>query len=134
MMADPTIRRIIWEWGVRCFGLDHMKDRKVRALRLVEEAIELCQAVEVPAEQVQRAVTMVYERPPGAAYQELGSVLLTSIVMAHCMGLDLDAVLGNEICRCLKKSPEEMRARNEEKINLGLGSRDEHAAQNGPFD
>ena len=37
---NNTICRIIWDWGLRCFGHKHMLDKKTRALRLAEEAIE----------------------------------------------------------------------------------------------
>jgi hypothetical protein len=57
-----VLARIAYDWGCRCFGVLHMQDRKVRALGLVEEAIELAQAVDVPQEQIEACAKIVYER------------------------------------------------------------------------
>ncbi len=59
------------DWARRCFGWQHVSDPKVRAMRLVEEAIELCQALDVSTAQVMRCVEIVYARPHGDARQEL---------------------------------------------------------------
>lgn len=113
-------QRIVFEWGCRAFGEPHMRDQKVRALRLVEEAIEYAQAVGVPYDKIQRCAFVIYDRPPGDAYQELGGVLVTTL--AACAGnyFNAEEVLETEVLRVLAKSPEHFAKRNQEKIDAGL--------------
>jgi hypothetical protein len=114
------VTKVIFDWGARCFGLDHMYDKKVRALRLLEEAAELCQSVDVSADQVRRCVDVVYGRPPGSAQQELGGVLVCAHAFAAGQGWQIDDVLEREVHRCLRKTPEHFKNRNDEKLALGL--------------
>ena len=46
--------------------------------------------------------------------------MLTSIVMARCLGFHPDVVIEEEVLRCLGKTPEEFTKRNKEKEELGL--------------
>ena len=118
--AMQVMQEIAVAWGVRCFGFDHMNDRKVRALRMVEEAIELCQAVGVHKNQVELCVDVVYSKEPGDPLQELGGVVVTASVCAAEMGTDIDTVFLDELQRCLAKSPEHFAKRNENKLAMGL--------------
>lgn len=47
-----VLTNIIVDWGIRAFGCEHMRDPRVRALRLAEETIELAQALDVPRSQL----------------------------------------------------------------------------------
>lgn len=111
---------LMWEWGVRCFGLAHMTNRGVRALRFFEEAIELCQAVGLSKKQLQHAIDVVYSRPRGSVNQEIGGVRVTLGVLTKGIGEDLDELFYNEVSRCLSKSPDHFAKRNAEKLALGL--------------
>jgi hypothetical protein len=122
-VINDTVSRIIWEWGCRCFGEEHMLDRKARALRLVEEAIELAQAMEVPEQQIQKLTSVVYKRPVGEPAREIGGVFVTAILMSQCLGWQPQTMIELEVCRCLAKSPEDFAKRNAEKNALGLTGR-----------
>ena len=113
-------QRIVFEWGRRAFGEDHMRDKQVRALRLVEEAIEYAQACGVPEEKIGACKNLVYSRPVGAAFQELGGVLVTALAAASSQYYKAEEVLEEEILRVLSKPPEHFAKRNEEKIDAGL--------------
>ena len=117
---NKILERIIFDWGVRCFGIEHMANPRVRAVRLVEEAVELAQSVGVEAAQLRKLVNMVYSRPPGVMYQELGGVMVTTSAFCSCVGIDAEHVLEAEVRRCLKKSPEHFAKRNQEKLQLGM--------------
>ena len=107
------------DWAQRCFGWEHVGNRKERALRLVEEAIELCQAVDVDADKVQEVVKSVYSRPHGDPVQEMGGVLLTAYVMSlSVLRWDPDEIFLRELMRVLSKPAAEFKARNDEKISL----------------
>jgi NTP pyrophosphatase (non-canonical NTP hydrolase) len=111
---------IAWDWGVRCFGVQHMSDTRIRALRMAEEAIELTQALELERELLHRLVDAVFSRPHGSVHQEAGGTLLTVRMLCVALNLDPEDVFLKEIRRCLSKSPEEFAKRNQEKIKLGL--------------
>lgn len=118
-----VLARIALDWATRCFGPEHVTNWGIRALRLVEEAIELCQALGVPKEKVLLCTETVYARPVGDAQQELGGVLLTTHILCESMALDADDIFERELRRVLKKPVREMTKRNEDKLTLGLDAR-----------
>lgn len=121
---NKSLIRIVVDWGARAFGLDHMKDPRVRALRHAEEAVELAQALGVPQGQVAQLVVTVYSRPPGDPKQEVGGTMVCLAVLCDALGEDPDLLFEAEVRRVLSKSPEHFAARNREKLDLGLtGSR-----------
>ncbi|MDB5606706.1 MAG: hypothetical protein JWP25_3606 [Bradyrhizobium sp.] len=80
-------QRVVIEWGERCFGIDHMRDKIVRAARFFEEAAELVQAVGLSRDHAMRAFDHVYSREAGTPAQEAGGVANT--LMALCGAIDL---------------------------------------------
>jgi hypothetical protein len=122
---SPTLdedQRKLVAWGTECFGADHMADHKVRALRLLEEAIELSQAVSVPAEQCAKLVEYVYSRPAGNPQQELGGVGVTWLVAAAALGSSALEALHAEMERIAKKPPAHFAQRNQQKLDAGFNS------------
>lgn len=109
------------EWGIRCFGASHMSSRYLRALRFVEEAIELAQACGVPESKVVECARLVYSRPSGLPYQEVGGSMVTLTVLCHALGIDLEDAFQVEVRRCLSKDPTHFAQRNQEKLDSGLG-------------
>jgi hypothetical protein len=116
MTERDDTQRVVIEWGERCFGVDHMRDKIVRAARFFEEAAELAQAVGLPKEHAQRALDYVYSRPAGDPAQELGGVSNTQYALAGALGLSVAECQAKEIARCLAKTPEHFAQRNREKI------------------
>jgi hypothetical protein len=97
--------RIAHEWGVRCFGRDHMWDVKIRALRCAEEAIELAQATNVTKEMMHHLVEQVYARPPGNPVQEAGGTLLTASVICTALNFDPEHVYEIELLPLPEQKP-----------------------------
>lgn len=112
--------QIALEWAVRSFGREHVYNLSIRALRLIEEAMELAQAHGVPKDMLIDLIGIVYSRPPGEPDQELGGVAMTATVLAAAHGHDLDAFFEIELRRVLAKPPEHFAKRNQEKLDLGL--------------
>lgn len=110
--------RIARDWAVRCFGAKHVTDRRVRAQRFLEEAIELTQAVGLDRDDSIAIVDMVYSRPTGDVYQEAGGTMLTLCILLETIELDPDDVMEAELRRVLAKTPEYFKKRNDDKINL----------------
>lgn len=111
---------IAWEWGKRCFGAGHMTNYSIRALRTTEEVVELGQALGVPADVVHKLVDVVYSRPPGDVYQEIGGSMVTLMCLCRSLNIDPEEAFAVEIRRCLAKPPEHFAMRNQDKIDLGL--------------
>jgi hypothetical protein len=107
-------------WGTACFGADHMSDKKVRALRLLEEAIEFAQAVDVDPRKCSELVDYVYSRPAGKPTQELGGVGVTWLVAASALSVSAALALETEIARISQKSPAHFAKRNQQKIEAGF--------------
>ena len=115
-----SLTQIAVEWGLRCFGVEHMRNRSVRALRFAEEAIELAQVCGVSEDKAAELVRVVYSRPVGHVMQEVGGSMVTLSVLCHTLGIDLEDAFQIEVCRCLSKDPAHFAKRNEEKLQLGL--------------
>ena len=112
--------RIAHAWAVRCFGSEHVGDPQVRALRLVEEAVELAQAVGAPQSKILDVVSAVYAKPAGEPFQEVGGVSMTLAIFCQSLGINPDRAFERELTRCLSKTPEHFRAREQTKIDGGL--------------
>lgn len=117
-----TLQSLAYDWGVRCFGHDHMNNRAIRALRFTEEAMELAQACGVPKEKVFDLLHVVYSRPAGEVGQELGGCMVTLSVLARNLQWGLEEAFEVEVRRCLAKTPEHFAKRNQEKLDLGLSA------------
>ena len=124
-MTLDLMTRMAYDWGVRCFGREHMIDKPTRSLRMLEEAIELTQSLSVSREQAHELVDYVYDRPPGDPIQEAGGTLLTISVLCHALGQTPERVYETELMRCQSKSPEYFAARNKEKMRVGETAREE---------
>lgn len=121
MNAILVMTNVLHEWGVRAFGWQHMQDEKVRALRFAEEAIELVQAIGLEKDHIHKLVDVVYTRPHGDIYQEMGGVMVTLAVLGRAIGgVMVDEAMYREMMRVLSKTPEHFAKRNEEKMQLGL--------------
>jgi NTP pyrophosphatase (non-canonical NTP hydrolase) len=114
-----ALTRIVVDWGVRAFART-CANYRVRALRLAEEVVEMAQALDVPEEQLADLVRVVYARPRGEAFQEVGGVQVRLVVLCAALGIDPDEALEAEVRRVLSKSPEHFAERNKQKIDLGL--------------
>jgi hypothetical protein len=115
------VNQIALDWACRSFGADHVYNLPIRALRLAEEAVELAQAHRVPKEKLLDLVEIVYARPQGDPYQELGGVAMTATILAAAQqGHDLEDFLLAELLRVLAKPTQQFAKRNQDKIDLGL--------------
>lgn len=89
----------IGKWAVRTFGDDIAKHRCERALRLLEEAMELAQVEEVPLPLLFNLALRVWSRPKGDPGQEVAGVGVTLLAYCAAAGLDFETELELEILR-----------------------------------
>lgn len=107
-------------WAGACFGEEHCMDQRIRAMRFLEEAIELAQAMGLEQDMVGKLSDHIYARERGEIYQEIGGVGVTLLVLAQSVGLSADACETGELRRVIAKGNEHFKKRNEEKIDLGF--------------
>lgn len=88
-----------------------------RALRALEEAVELAQAVGISQDIAEAMTDHVYARPPGDPRQELAGLLNTVLLTATA--LDLDALTEGDIeLQRAWARMDEIRAKQPEKVML----------------
>ena len=97
------------------------EDRVERGRRLLEEALELAQAVGVSQEQALGHVERAYSRPPGTVDQELGQVVLCVAALAEVEGFLMGDRGEAELFRLAQPGmKEKMRARHAAKVEAGM--------------
>lgn len=122
--ADSRDRRqrTTIEWVRSTFG-EAAATPSERALRLLEEVVELVQAEGVDVERVRAIVSHVYGKPIGQPAQEVGGVGVC--LLAYCAATDLsaDAEESRELDRVLAVDPAYFRARHNAKADAGIAVR-----------
>lgn len=86
-------------WLIACIGEATLMDPQARALRVLEEAVELAQAAGLPQSKVLEQVQHTYARPPGDISQEVAGVLNAAMLTAECLGEDALHLGSNELKR-----------------------------------
>lgn len=111
--------RIARDWAIRCFGCAQMDDPRTRALRLLEEAMELAQAQDIELVTAIKVLYHVYSRPKGEPAQELGGILMAAYMYGWTISEpDPSVVFEKELRRVLSLPVEHFSKRNAEKEEL----------------
>lgn len=110
----------IGQWVQECFGPDQASSIEQRALRLMEEVVELAQVSNCNKQQLHHLIEYVYRRESGNQAQEIGGVALCLMAYGAAAELSIDACELQELNRVLSKSPEVFNVRNSEKNAAGL--------------
>lgn len=97
--TDGSRQATIARWARRVLGDDIFENTKERALRLVEEALELAQAIGVTDVDLHRLVDYVYARPVGEVSQEVAGTMVTLYAVAASAGVDADEAYKKEVIR-----------------------------------
>jgi len=79
---------------------EHPRDVEERAIRFVEEALELAQVEGVSAHQMHGLVDQVFGKAPGERMQELGGVMVTLAAYCAVAGVDAGKAFDAEYARC----------------------------------
>lgn len=109
----------VLSWAESMFGSIAL-DRRERACRFLEEAIELAQAEGLPAETVGAIAARVFSRPAGQTHKEIGQAMMTLNVLAKNIGLDAAMEQRREWDRVRMIPKEEWTRRHAAKVALGI--------------
>lgn len=115
--AQLRIRR----WVVTRLGVDAMLPKE-RALRLLEESLELAQTLGVREVEMRRLVDHVQAKPIGSVRLELGGVLTTAFGCAEALRYNAGNCLNEELDRIEQAPPERFRQRQMENAAAGIGA------------
>lgn len=119
-MSRDLRQHALYLFGCQLFGDDNMSNPQMRGLRMLEEAIELYQAVGCDKEQAKKLIDYVFSRPAGLPQQELGGLGVTVLALAESIGASADDAEWAEIERLRSKPKEHFAKRNQDKIDLGF--------------
>lgn len=103
---------------------------RVRAMRLLEEALELAQAEDVFLSEALIIINQVYEKPRGDPRKELGGVLITAAAYAATREWLLENVFIEEFTRIMDPTIMD-RVRNRNLSGDKIGFHPEEAPQQG---
>lgn len=116
---DDTQKDLL-AWVTNCFGGEGLTPRE-RALRFLEEALELVQAMGLGEGDISKMRRYVYARPVGDVGQEIGGVTVTLYILAEVMGVSVEQVENKEIARVLHPDfVAKIRAKHELKKQAGI--------------
>ena len=106
MAREFNFQRRVWGWANACFGVGNQtgwQNTRERCNRFVEEALELCQSLDMSREDAHQIVDYVYNRPKGQRSQEVGGVMVTLAVLCECQNIEMDAAGEIELERVWNK-------------------------------
>lgn len=101
--AERTFQSRVEPWLLECFGAEVAGNKLERSHRMLEEALELGQAVGCTREEAHQLVDYVYGRPVGEAAQEAGGVMLTLAALCRAQGIDMHEAGERELARVWAK-------------------------------
>lgn len=110
----------LYKFGVEAFGEAQMTSVPHRAIRFLEEAIELYQACGADQDMAHKLVDYVYSRPRGDIFKELGGVGVTLLILALVCGRDADNAEEYELNRLAILGPEHFKPRDAAKNEAGF--------------
>ena len=114
MSAENLMVQMMGRWSHIVFG-EHTKKLtpKVRAIRLLEEVFELCQAEEITEQELDTVKRQVYDKPVGESYLEFRGVMTTIMAYAWSRCYDPEKAFWEEFGRIMQpEMMERVRSRN----------------------
>lgn len=116
--AAVSFQSRVQPWLMECFGEMIAGDRQERNHRLLEEALELVQALGATAGEAHQLVDYVFDRAVGEPAQEVGGVMVTMAALCLANGLDMHQLAETELSRIWTKV-EQIRAKQASKPQFG---------------
>lgn len=111
----------VYAWVKETFGSATL-NTKERALRFIEEAIELAQAEGLSKEQTRSVLDHVYAKPPGSIESEVGGVGVTLLGYCEAKGLSAEHEEVKEADRVSNIDPAYFRERHDKKAKAGIAA------------
>ncbi len=120
---QPDRQATALRWSIETFG-PLAGDRTERLHRLIEEVVELAQALRIDAVDLGnvfgKIMTRVYGREPGAPDKEVGQVALCLELLAETCGISVEGECAREFARIQSIPAEVWRRRHAAKAAIGI--------------
>ena len=81
-----------WDWLCLALGRAVARNKRQRALRFIEEAIELAQALGLGEHEIVAEARKVYSQPAHGIEREIGGVLVTLAVLCEAHTLNMERI------------------------------------------
>lgn len=98
-MRASSYQDRVKEWLAACFPPSARSDRRERAHRFLEEALELAQAIGCSHEDATALVDYVYSRPAGRPEFEVGGVMVTLAGLCSAASINMSEAGDRELQR-----------------------------------
>lgn len=121
------MQQLMARWSLYVFGEKNVEiTPHIRALRLLEEVLELGQADGVTLREIATIIQQVYSKEPGERFQEAGGVATCLFAYCDVAGLNLEDVFFAEFGRIMNPAMmEKVRRRNLEGDKIGFRRSDQ---------
>lgn len=119
-MTRDDRQRFVAYLAREAFGEESAASLPERALRHLEESLELYQAAGGPKDLARALVDRVFSRAAGAIAQEVGGSALTLLALSEAAGLSADEAEAAEVNRVQAVGAAALAARNAEKVEAGF--------------
>lgn len=113
------IGRKFLDWAIQTFGPIAV-DRRERARRFLEEAIELGHAEGIDRNMVQGIADRVYARSAGDTGREIGQAMATLEVLAINLGYSTSREMEREFDRVRTIPRDQWQRRHQSKVDVGI--------------
>jgi hypothetical protein len=118
-MITKSIGEQFLDWAIGIFG-PVAADRHERAMRFVEEAIEVAHAEGVLEIALGNMIERVYTRKPGDIAREIGQASATLEMLAASIGVSASDEAAREFARVQRLPKEHWQKRHAAKVVLGI--------------
>lgn len=116
-MTLKELQREVDLWVRQCMGDAEAEDKRQRAFRFLEEALELVQAAGMTRDQVNALADYTFGRPPAPGpADEVGGVLNTLAALCNASGISMDACANAEMAH-VWKNIDRIRTKHQSKIH-----------------
>jgi NTP pyrophosphatase (non-canonical NTP hydrolase) len=121
LVDEESYQERVIKWVIDCFGAEYAVNIKERALRLLEEVVELGQSLGVTKEDVIKMAVHTYGRPVGDTEQEFGGVMVTLAALAASASVDLKSIGEKQLSENIINK-EKIKEKHLLKIKKGIAS------------
>lgn len=109
-----------FNWSKQAYGEDVVMGKRYQALRFIEEACELVQALGLAPEDIAMVAGDVYSKPAGQRDIEIGDVQITLNILAMTQFRSVAECRLKCHEKLALRSPEELKTKDQAKMSRGL--------------
>jgi len=106
LFVKRTLQERVRKFTIQCFGYHNTYDRRERAFRFGEEALEVMQAAGLTTKDVIALLEHVYSQNPGYLRKELANAHITLLSLATANSIDLDSTTESDLNWAIDHIPE----------------------------